>query len=224
MKILHVSCSPRGRAAESYLLSQKIIGHLREVEPAAIVVDRAIGDDGLLPVDRNYAMALSTVSQVSGDISGEGSMTQSEKLIAELEASDVLVIATPMHNYTIPAGLKTWIDHVVRVRRTFHVTPAGKVGALRDLPVFVAVSSGGRYSADRHSGGRARQPDFLTPYLTTVLATIGLHDVTFFSVEGTAYGPEALASARIAADERLEAYFSSFTLNRSGGRMAQAAT
>jgi FMN-dependent NADH-azoreductase len=149
-------------------------------------------------------------------------MTQSEKLIAELETSDVLVIATPMHNYTVPAALKTWIDHVVRVRRTFHVTPAGKVGALRDLPVFIAISSGGRYSADQHSGGHARQPNFLTPYLTTVLATIGLNDVTFFSVEGTAYGPDALVRARDAADERLEAYFSSFTLNRSGGRLAQA--
>ena len=48
---------------------------------------------------------------------------------------------------------------------------------LRDRPVFVAVSSGGRYS-----GERARQPDFLTPYLKAILGTIGLHDLTFFSV------------------------------------------
>ena len=34
-KILHVNCSPRGQAAESYRLSQKIIGFLLEKEPTA---------------------------------------------------------------------------------------------------------------------------------------------------------------------------------------------
>ena len=35
-------------------------------------------------------------------------------------------------------------DHVVRVRRSFELGPQGKVGLLRDRPVYVAVSSGGR--------------------------------------------------------------------------------
>ena len=41
---------------------------------------------------------------------------------------------------TAPSSLKAWIDHIVRVRRTFNVTPAGRVSMLRDRPVFVAVS------------------------------------------------------------------------------------
>jgi FMN-dependent NADH-azoreductase len=205
MKILHVSCSPRGQAAESYRLSQKIIGFLRKDQPTVTVVDRVIGGGTLLHVDENYAVALSTTDQISGDISQEGSLTQSEELILELERADVVVISTPMHNFTIPAALKTWIDHVVRIRRTFHATPDGKVGALRDRPVFVAVSSGGKYS-----GERARQPDFLTPYLEAILATIGLHDLTFFSVQGTAFGPDAIAVARAKTDQALQAYFSSF--------------
>ena len=44
-----------------------------------------------------------------------------------------------MHNFTVPSTLKAWIDHVVRARRTFNVTKEGKVGRLRDRPVFVAV-------------------------------------------------------------------------------------
>jgi FMN-dependent NADH-azoreductase len=220
MKILHISCSPRGLAAESTLLSQKIIGFLLKTEPTTVVVNRviggqamggqAIGADALLPIDKGYATALSTTQQLSADLSEEGSMAQSEALIQELEAADVVVIATPMHNLTVPAALKSWIDHIVRVRRTFHITPshgtgAGKVGALRDRPVFVAVSAGGRYS-----GERARQPDFLTPYLTAILGTIGLHDLTFFSVQGTALGQEALMAARIKTDRALRAYFSTF--------------
>jgi len=120
-----------------------------------------------------------------------------------LESADLVVIGTPMHNFTVPSALKAWIDHVVRIRRTFHVTADGKAGTLRDRPVFFAIASGGRFS------GRARQPDFLTPYLKAILPTIGLHDLTFFSVEGTALGPDAIAEARAMADRALQEYFSS---------------
>jgi FMN-dependent NADH-azoreductase len=73
---------------------------------------------------------------------------------------------------------------------------------LRDRPVFVAVSSGGRYS-----GERARQPDFLTPYLRAILGIIGLHNLTVFSIEGTALGQDAVVEARIKTDQALEEHF-----------------
>lgn len=197
-KILHVSCSPRGEASESYGLSQKIIGFLLKRDPAAVLTNRIVGDGAIAPVDEDYAMS----QQSSEDISQAGSMAQSEELIRELESSDLVVISTPVHNFTIPSGLKVWIDHIVRVRRTFNITPQGKVGLLRDRPVFVAVSSGGRYS-----GERTRQPDFLTPYLKSVLGIIGLHDLTFFSVQGVAFGPAAVAEARARTGRVLEEYF-----------------
>jgi FMN-dependent NADH-azoreductase len=199
-KILHVSCSPRGQAAESYRLSQKIIGLLLEKEPTASLVNRVIGGGTIAPVDADYA-----VSQGSfADVSQEGSMILSEELVRELESSDFVVISTPMHNLTVPSTLKAWIDHIVRARRTFNVTPAGKVGTLSDRPVFVAIASGGRFS-----GERARQPDFLTPYLKAILGMVGLHDLTFFSVQGTASSLDALAETRARTDQELQQYFAS---------------
>ena len=110
-----------------------------------------------------------------------------------------------MHNLTVPSSLKAWIDHVVRARRTFNVTAAGKVGLLRDRPVLVAVASGGRFS-----GERARQPDFLTPYLKAVLAMIGLNDLTFFSIQATgSSSPDVLDDTRAGTDRELQAHFSS---------------
>ncbi len=131
-------------------------------------------------------------------------MARSEELVQELESSDFVVIGTPMHNLTVPSTLKAWIDHVVRARRTFNITTSGKVGTLHDRPVFVAIASGGRFS-----GERARQPDFLTPYLTAILGMIGLHDLTFFSVQGTGAGSDAVAEARSRTDQALHTYFSS---------------
>ena len=200
-KILHVSCSPRGQSAESHRLAQKIIGFLLQKEPTAVLVSRVIGGGAISHVDENYAIS----QQSSADVSQEGSIARSEELIAEIESSDFVVIGTPMHNFTVPSALKAWIDHVVRARRTFNVTKEGKVGRLRDRPVFVAVSSGGRFS-----GERARQPDFLTPYLKAILGTVGLHDLTFFSVQGTVSGPDAVAEARTRTDQALQEYFSLF--------------
>jgi FMN-dependent NADH-azoreductase len=202
MKILHISCSPRGQAAESYRLAQKIIGLLRQKAPTATLVNRVIGDGALSHVDENYALAQQSAT---AEVTQDGSISTSEALIQELERSDVVVIGTPMHNLSVPSALKAWIDHVVRARRTFNVTKKGKVGTLRDRSVFVAVSSGGRFS-----GEHAHQPDFLTPYLKVVLGTIGLHDLTFFSVEGTGAGPDAVAEARARTDQALQAYFASF--------------
>ncbi len=203
-KILHISCSPRGQASESYRLSQKIVGFLLTGEPTALVINRVIGGGAISHVDENYALALGAAQASAAELSQEGSIPLSEALIQELESSDFVVIGTPMHNFTVPSALKAWIDHIVRVRRTFNLTAEGKAATLRDRPVFVAVSSGGRYS-----GERARQPDFLTPYLKAILSTIGLHDLTFFSVERTAFGPDALAESRTKTDRALQEYFAS---------------
>ncbi|QZP32440.1 hypothetical protein [Pseudomonas sp. DR48] len=53
------------------------------------------------------------------------------------------------------------------------------------------------------------KPGFLTPYLKTVPGMIGLHALTFFSVEGTALGPSTVVAARHKADQALLAHFSS---------------
>jgi FMN-dependent NADH-azoreductase len=198
--ILHITCSPRGAASESSKLSAHIVARLREARPAARVIQREIGGNALPHVDANYALAQHSST---ADVAQTGSIARSDLLIEELAAADVVVIGTPMHNLTVPSALKAWIDHVVRARRSFKIGADGKVGLLRDRPVFVAVASGGRFS-----GERARQPDFLTLYLRTILATIGLRNLHFFSVQGTGLGPEALAEARDQAQQALQAHFS----------------
>ena len=121
-KILHVSCSPRGQASESHRLAQKIIRLLLQRDPSALLVDRVIGGGAISHIDEDYAISQSS----SADVSQEGTMAHSEELIQELERSDYVVIGTPMHNFTVPSVLKAWIDHIVRARRTFNITPAGE--------------------------------------------------------------------------------------------------
>ena len=53
-------------------------------------------------VDENYATALGATQRSFAEMFPEGSMSRSEELIQELESADFVVIATPMHNFTVP--------------------------------------------------------------------------------------------------------------------------
>lgn len=139
-RILHLICSPRGRDSESARLSQNVVDRLMVQDAAALVLTRVLADNPLADVDADYALSQHGLE----DVSQEGTAAVSAELIGELKAADFIVIGTPVHNFTIPSALKAWIDHVVRVRWTFDVSPQGKIGRLQDRPVFIAFSSDSR--------------------------------------------------------------------------------
>jgi FMN-dependent NADH-azoreductase len=179
MNILHIDSSPR-QESHSRQLSAAIVEKLLEVASGARITRRDLGAEPLPHAVADYAVALSSPATLAAP--PKGALDLSEVLIQEVEAADVIVIGTPMHNYSIPSVLKAWIDQILRVDRTMKSTPAGKVGMLRDRPVFIGVASGGVFT-----GERANQPDFLTPYLTLALNSIGLRTVQFLSVQATAF-------------------------------------
>jgi FMN-dependent NADH-azoreductase len=179
MNILHIDCSPR-LASHSRQLSAAIVQKLLEATPGARITRR---DFAVAPVPHaspDYATTLSSPTTLATPLSG--ALELSEALIQEVEVADVIVIGTPMNNLTVPSVLKAWIDQILRTGRTFTSTPAGKMGMLPDRPVFIGIASGGVFT-----GERANQPDFLTPYLSAVLGSIGLKNLQFLSVQATAF-------------------------------------
>lgn len=201
-KILHISASARAQDSASYGLSQQIVAQLRKAHPAAQVVSRDLWAQPLPHVDCQYANALSRHEGGAAHADGLSSLAWSDLLIEELRVADAVVIATPMHNFTVPSVLKAWLDHVVRIGVTFNATPQGKIGTLADRPVYIAVSSGGW-----RTGERARQPDFLEPYLRAILPTIGLKDLHFFSLQALVAGPDATTAAYAAVEQELAQHF-----------------
>ncbi|MBX5154500.1 flavodoxin family protein [Rhizobium lentis] len=204
MNILHIDSSPR-QQSHSRHLSAAIVEKLLEVAPGADIIRRDFGADPLPQTVALYAAALASPATLADPPAG--SLDLSEQLIREVEAADAVVIGTPMHNLTIPSVFKAWIDQILRVGRTMKSTPAGKVGMLRDRPVYVGVASGGFFT-----GERANQPDFLTPYLSVALNSIGLKSQQFLPLQGTAFldweqaaeaRDKALAALDLTAVERL---------------------
>lgn len=179
MNILHIDCSPRPES-HSRRLSAAIVEKLLEVAPGAGITRRDLGTEPLPHITADYAGALASPATLAAP--PRGALDGPEALIREVEAADAIVIGTPMYNFTIPSVLKVWIDQILRVGRTMQSTPAGKVGMLRDRPVFIGVASGGVFTGDA-----ANQPDFLTPYLSLTLRGIGLKTQQFLAVQATAF-------------------------------------
>jgi len=102
----------------------------------------------------------------------------------------VIVIASPMYNFSISSNLKAWIDHIVRAGRTFRYTEEGRPeGLLKNKKVVVVTGRGGVYSQ-----GPLAAFDFQEPYLRTILGFVGLTNISFIHVEGLRINAEAAAS------------------------------
>ncbi len=188
MNILHIDCSPR-RESHSRQLSAAIVEKLLTILPEAHIRRRDLGYEPIPHTEAAYAAALSTPASLAAAGRSADAVLLAERLIQEVEQSDVVVIGTPMNNFTVPSVLKAWIDQILRVGRTMKSTPAGKVGMLRDRPVFVGIASGGVFTGDG-----ANQPDFLTSYLSAVLGCIGLNTVHYLPLQATAFIDDARAA------------------------------
>lgn len=125
----------------------------------------------------------------------QAALARSNRLIAELQAADVLVLAAPMYNFAIPSTLKAWLDHVLRAGVTFQYTAEGPQGLLKGKRAFVLTARGGVYA-----GGPFDQQE---PYLRQALGFIGIDEVTFIHAEGLNMGDGAAEQGLARAREQL---------------------
>jgi len=114
----------------------------------------------------------------------------SDTVIAELLASDTIVIASPMYNFGVPSTLKAWIDHLARAGHTFSYGATGPEGLVKGKKVYLVQARGGVYSEGPMGGY-----NFQEPYLKAVLGFLGMTEVETILVEGIAFGPEATEKA-----------------------------
>jgi len=205
LNLLLIEASPRLANATSSQLGRRLAGALQERCGSAVTLtERHLGARPLPPLSAEYAESL--LLPYDEALARYGAhLDLSDELVAELERADMVVIASPVHNFTVPAALKLWIDLVVRNGVTFKITPEGKVGLLRDRPVLVAVTSGGAMFRDP-----PKQPDFFRPYLSAALDVIGLRSISYVPATGLAFAEQPLTQAASEADAWIAASLQGF--------------
>jgi FMN-dependent NADH-azoreductase len=180
--LLRIDSSPLGDGASfSRHLTSEFVEKWKKTHPGGHVITRDVATTKLSPIDAEWIGAAYTA---------KGSLTPrqrevlalSNELIAELKAADEFVIGVPMHNFSIPGGLKLWIDQVARAGETFSYENGAPAGLLHDKKATFLVASGGVYD----QGTPTFPLNFVEPYLRSLFAFIGVKETTFISASGTA--------------------------------------
>ena len=125
-------------------------------------------------------------------------LAPSDRLIDEVLAADEIVLGVPMHNFSVPAVLKAWIDMITRRGKTFNYGSNGPQGLVPAKKVVAVVSQGGSY-------GEGSPADFQVPYLRHMLGFIGLKDLTVIHADRQGLGGEAAQQSVAQAIAKLSA-------------------
>lgn len=197
MKLLHIDSSILAGNSVSRQLTRNIVDQWTATHDATVVdyLDLAQDTPSHLSAE-SLGFRLPAGSALSEVQKRENAV--SEALVSQFLAADVIVVGAPLYNFSIPSQLKSWIDRVAQVGRTFTYTATGPQGLAGGKTVIVASTRGGMYSTSE--GGRAMEHQ--ESYLQTVFGFLGITDVRFVRAEGLAMGEtqkaDALAGAAVA--------------------------
>ncbi|MEY8766127.1 MULTISPECIES: FMN-dependent NADH-azoreductase [Francisella] len=169
-KVLHIRSSIKEENSVSRKIGDDLISHLKSTDKVK-VSERDLVDNSVEHINPDFINAMANNNQ--------DRLATSNKLIEELFENDIIVIESPMYNFSIPSTLKSWIDNIMIARKTFLYTANGPEGLVKNKKAILVLSKGNIYSE-----GAAKPLDFQENYLKTILNFIGINDITVICAEG----------------------------------------
>ncbi|MFC6644119.1 FMN-dependent NADH-azoreductase [Granulicella cerasi] len=168
--LLKVDVSTRGDWSISRKLGESYKAQWLAANAGGTVIERDLAVNPLPNVDLPWIVgAYSAPDQHLPE--HKASLKPSDEVIGELLAADEVIITSPLYDFNIPAAFKQWIDHIVRINKTFS---ASYEGLAKGRKVTVFIAAGGNYGEGSPTAG----VDFVSGYLKFIFGFIGITDVT----------------------------------------------
>jgi FMN-dependent NADH-azoreductase len=190
--ILYLTASIRSESESvSRGLGQRLVDGLAARTGAAVITRDLAADDLPHVSAARFAANLTPSAERTPEQADLAAIA--DTLIAELQAADIIVIASPIYNFGAPASLKAWADLVARAGTTFRYTATGPEGLLTGKKAYLAIASGGTPVGS--------DIDFMSRWLTFFLCFLGIADVDIVAADAImGEGGEAkIAAAQDAA-------------------------
>jgi FMN-dependent NADH-azoreductase len=187
--VLHLDSSPRAERSHSRQLSRAFLNVWQRSHPSDTVIYRDLGHQPPPHVNEAWIGGAYTPPEARTPELQEA-VKISDELIDELFSADLIVLGAPMHNFGITSSLKTYLDQVIRVGRTF-AYPSYQ-GLVTGKKLVVLTSRGG-------SGYGPGEPmhalNLQEPTIRNLFGFIGITDITFLHDEKTSQGDTELPNS-----------------------------
>lgn len=119
LTLLHIESSAQVASRSlTRQLGARFLAEWQAAHPDARVIRRDLATDPVEPVDAGWIAAAFTRPD-ERTAAMHDRLALSDRLIAEIEAADLIVMGVPMYNYGVPGALKCWIDQTARIGKTF---------------------------------------------------------------------------------------------------------
>ncbi|WP_421877930.1 FMN-dependent NADH-azoreductase [Pacificispira sp.] len=188
--LLHIDASPRAERSLTRTLSASFIDSWQRIHPDDQVIRRDIGLQPPPALTEAWIAAAFTAPEArtpaQHDILG-----LSDTLISELERADVVVIGTPMHNYGMPTALKAWVDHVIRIGRTFSFDLERGDFPLRPIlsgKHLALLTSAGEFGFE--PGGARESMNHLDTHIRAIQHYLGIAQTHHVAIEYQEFGDQ----------------------------------
>jgi FMN-dependent NADH-azoreductase len=191
MKTLVVKYLPRGEASNTKRLLDAFLQQARpaqlETLDLTIYQPEFFGPESLgAYIHRNYFGQPLTPSEAE-------SIASMDRMVKQFKSAGVVVMATPMFNFSVPGAIKTYFDCIMMKDETWEIRDGAYAGLMQGRRAVALVTTGGIYE------GMWASYDLATPLLKTEFDFMGFDEVQIIMAQGLnakpAEAPDILARA-----------------------------
>jgi FMN-dependent NADH-azoreductase len=214
MRLLQIDSSARaglsGRdphGSHTRRLTHRFVARWQAARPADALVYRDVGQTPPSPVSEQWIQAAFTKPE-KREPWMKDVLAESDALVDDLLAADLIVAGVPMYNFGMPAQFKAYIDNIVRVGRTFGFDRSRPGDPYWPMLAnmgkrLVMMSARGDYGYD--AGGRVAHVNHVEAGVRDVLGYLGVTQFDSVAIEYDEFGGERLAASIARAEQSVDA-------------------
>ncbi|MDF0716419.1 NAD(P)H-dependent oxidoreductase [Muricauda sp. 334s03] len=203
-KVLIINASVRKEKSHSRKLTQLFKENWLKKNPNDVFTHREVGLEEMPPIDEKW-IASAFVKPSDRTKENQSGVALSDELVKEFKEHDIYVLGTPMYNWSIPSGLKSYIDQLMRINETWKFRsgkPDGDyVGILENKKMFILSSRGDTGYGENEKN---EHMNFQTTYLKFVFGIMGIKDISIISLDNEEFGGEIFENSKKEIYQRIE--------------------
>ncbi|WP_440958025.1 FMN-dependent NADH-azoreductase [Oceanicaulis sp. LC35] len=210
MQVLRVDASVRKDGSLSRAIGDAFMEALTKAHPELELTKRDVGVNPPPIITSDWVAAAFTPEAQRSKAQSQ-LLALSDQAIAELRQAEIILITAPMYNYGMPAGLKAWVDSVVRKDQTFTFDLARGDFPLEPVlsgKTLVLATAWGEFGFE--PGGVRDGQGHLVGHVKAVSGYLGASRVEHVGVEYQEFADDRFEASMKAALERARALGASF--------------